>query len=319
MPLHQGHLALIEFALYHCEHVHILLCDTAQEPIKGEIRWQWLEHTFKQHPNITLHRLSYTETELPNTSVSSWSISEQWANYLKQYFISVDVFVSSEPYGAYMAHFLNIPYLNFDIKRTHQPISATQIREKPLKHWAFIAPAAHPYFVQKICLYGTESTGKTRFTLRLAEHFNTSYVSEAGRDVVSHTDECTFEQLQEIAIKHALAIEHQVKQTNKLLFIDTDLCITRSYGQFLFGKTLAVESWIETANQMHLHLFLNNDAPYIQDGTRLNFEDRNRLQEYHLNELKQHQIPYLTISGSDWEQRYTQTLAHIQTWIEPLF
>ena len=47
MPLHKGHLALIDFALKHCTHLTIILCYTNNEPIKGEIREQWLRKAFE--------------------------------------------------------------------------------------------------------------------------------------------------------------------------------------------------------------------------------------------------------------------------------
>ncbi|MET0392361.1 MAG: adenylyltransferase/cytidyltransferase family protein [Chitinophagaceae bacterium] len=42
MPLHRGHLALIDFAHRPCDLLYVILCYTPEEPIDGELRRQEL-------------------------------------------------------------------------------------------------------------------------------------------------------------------------------------------------------------------------------------------------------------------------------------
>ena len=70
MPLHAGHLALVQFALKRCDTLNVVLCSHNKEPINGEVRLKWLEVTFAQEPAIKLHHMVYDTEELPDTSVS---------------------------------------------------------------------------------------------------------------------------------------------------------------------------------------------------------------------------------------------------------
>jgi HTH-type transcriptional repressor of NAD biosynthesis genes len=125
----------------------------------------------------------------------------------------------------------------------------------------------HPFFVKKICIVGTESTGKSTLAKRLAEHYKTIYVPEMAREIIEETENCTYDDLLKIAQLHTQKISESILAANKLLIVDTDLNITRSYSQFLFNKGLNVDPWIEEVNQFDLYLFLEPDCEYIQDGT----------------------------------------------------
>ncbi len=71
--------------------------------------------------------MEYDEAVLPNSSVSSRSISALWANYIRNHFSGIEVFVSSEPYGDYVAGFLSIEHVCFDRARKQVPVAASSI------------------------------------------------------------------------------------------------------------------------------------------------------------------------------------------------
>jgi HTH-type transcriptional regulator, transcriptional repressor of NAD biosynthesis genes len=309
MPLHSGHLALIDFAASRCDLLYVLLCfNDKTEPIAGEIRWNWLQTELQNRQTIVP---CFTDADLPNSSVASHTISAAWAVYLKARFPDVTTFFSSEPYGEYVAEYWGISYENFDINRQNVPVSATKIRENPLKHWHFLAKAAQPFYTKKIALVGTESTGKTTLCAKLAAHFNTVFVPEAGREVVANSAETRYEDIAVIAEKHAAAIEHAQQHAQKLIFIDTDLTITESYSLFFFGKTPAFPDKIRRANEMDYYFYLQPDAPFVQDGTRLNELERQRLNEHHLRIFNQKGIALSYITGN-YTARFTQIAAKIQ-------
>lgn len=318
MPLHKGHIALIEFALKQCDELIVLVSASEDEPIPGEARYKWLEQTFKDDSRVKPMLLTYDEAVLPNTSQSSEGVSKLWANYLKEKLPPIDVIFASEAYGAYMGRFLDCESMIFDEPRQIVPVSATQIRNDPFSYWDFLSDAVRPYFIKKVCVYGSESTGKTTLTQLLANHFNTIGIPEMAREIIEHTNNCTPDDLLKIAELHALGINKEIAGANKLLFVDTDINTTRSYSRFLFNKELIVPEWIEAANKFDLYLYLDIDAPYVQDGTRLNEEERNKLNQSHRQELENHGINYVLIQGSDWDERFKKAVAAVNQFIKPV-
>jgi HTH-type transcriptional repressor of NAD biosynthesis genes len=312
MPLHEGHLALINFAQENCDHLVVLLCYTPSETIPATLRKSWLSEIFKNNSKLDIISFQYNEKELPNTSVSSLETSFKWAMFLKSNFPDIKIFFSSEEYGGFIAKFLNIEHKMFDEMRFKIPISSTQIRHNPFAYWQFIPEIVRPFYVKKIAILGSESTGKSTLTKKLAQYFKTTYVPEMAREIVEHTNECSIVDLIKIAELHAKAIASKVKSANKLLFIDTDLNITKSYALFLFNCELKVDNWIEEINQMDLYFFLDDDCPFVQDGTRLSELERNNLSAFHKSFLYKKQVNIINISG-DWSERFHKVVAHIST------
>jgi HTH-type transcriptional repressor of NAD biosynthesis genes len=305
MPLHTGHLALIDFARRQCDLLYVILCHTPAEPIKGLIRQQWIAESLKEYDHTRLIPFDYSENDLPNTSESSRDISQKWAAVLQQIVPDADSIFTSEDYGDYVAEYMQIQYIRFDPDRIRVPVFASQIRNNPIKYWDFIADSAKPYFVRKVVLLGSESTGKTTLTEKLAKHYNTVFVPEMAREIIEKTEECTYEDMARIAALHATAIRKKVTEANRIIFVDTDITTTRSYSVFLFNEELATDPWIEEANIFDLRLFLEPDCDYVQDGTRLSEKERNRLSDHHKKRLLLVGLPFHSIRG-DWEERFAQ-------------
>ena len=118
----------------------------------------------------------------------------------KKHFPDIDIFFSSEKYGIYVAEFLKVQHIGFDMNRNTFPISSSQIRKRPSKYWNFIPAVAKPFFVKKIAIVGSESTGKSTLTEKLANHYNTQFVAEMARNIVCHSNDCTYEDLENIAV-----------------------------------------------------------------------------------------------------------------------
>jgi len=304
MPIHNGHIKLIEHAAEYCDSVIVWVCISNKESIPANLRLNWVVQIFKENPKIQPTIFEYDESILPNTSESSKEVSEIWSEAIKQNLPHIDVIISSEKYGDFVAEFLNIEHIYYPLSRV---TSASAIRENPYKHWQFIPNVVKPYFYRKICILGTESTGKSTLTKNLANFFNADYVSEVGREIVENTNTCRQEDLLKIAETHASKILLKEKALNKMLIIDTDINITKSYSKFLFNQELEVENWIDYANKCDFYLYLDNDAPFIQDGTRLSESDRNKLDRFHKKQLNKAGIDYSTINGN-WEQRFEKSL-----------
>ena len=98
---------------------------------------------------------------------------------------------------------MNTASVIYDEAREKYPVSAKQIRQNAFEYWDFIPGNVRSYFVKRICILGTESSGKSILTEKLARYFNTAYVPEMARDIVEQTEDCTFNDLLQVASLHA--------------------------------------------------------------------------------------------------------------------
>ena len=57
-------------------------------------------------------------------------------------------------------YFPEVVYEVFDNNRERIPVSATSIRQNPLKYWGYIVESARHFFAKKVLIAGTESCGK---------------------------------------------------------------------------------------------------------------------------------------------------------------
>lgn len=146
MPLHKGHVALIEFALSHCDKLIIGVCSDKTEPVDGKIRFKWVKETFKSNPKVLVKHIY---AALPHNPIPTYEGSLTWGSYLKKRFPDATVLFSSEKYGAWMNDAMKIENVLFDPSRQKINVSGTMIRENPKKYLDFITPVAREYFLVK--------------------------------------------------------------------------------------------------------------------------------------------------------------------------
>jgi HTH-type transcriptional repressor of NAD biosynthesis genes len=310
MPFHKGHEAMINFALSKCDFLTVLVCCSDKENIPASNRSKWIQKTFENKKNLEVRTYNYLEVDLPNTSVTSREVSEIWAKIFKKQFPDYALLISSEDYGNYVAEFMNIQHISFDISKNQFPVSATAIRKDVFANWQFLPDSVKPDFAIKVVILGTESTGKTTITKKLSEHFKCSFVLEVAREIIANSNHFSFDDLQLVAKEHANRIDNAVFKDNPLLIIDTDIHITKSYAQFIFEKELEIDTAIYNSNKADLYLYLNNDVSYYQDGTRLIETERNLIDRSHRQVLLDHDINIIEIKG-DWDKRFELAIEHI--------
>ncbi|MBN2737486.1 MAG: AAA family ATPase [Spirochaetales bacterium] len=302
MPLHKGHLALVNFGLKHCDQLTVLVCSLNHEPIPGYLRYRWMKESFAREPRIFV---DYTNKELPQGHLSTREISKVWAAYLETHYPKSNIIFSSEPYGAYLAEYMNhIEFKNFDMHRNQIPTSATQIRENPYENWDFLAAAARPFFVKKVVIYGPESTGKSTLAKHLARQFQSLWVPEIAREILGERH-VVFDDISEIARLHGRAIEDKLKSANRILFIDTDLTTTEIYSQYYFQKTPVFSRKHRNLNQADLTLFCDIDCPWVADSQRDLGHKRNEMRAIFMKHLLKEKRDYQILCGT-WASRLNQ-------------
>ena len=345
-PFHKGHEALIDYAKEHCDELTILITTLPDEVIPYKYRLKWVLSTYLDDPQITIVADVIHEPKITGDALSGW-----WGNYVKTKYGQFDRVFTSEAYGDMFALAMEAEHWRFNQARTIVPISGTTLRKRPITNWDYLNNFAKDYFVKKFVIVGSESTGKTTLVKRLAEHYNTVYVEdhnstfvpEIGRDLVSHAtgllpedekfaheigrdliadpNKCTLNDLKMVGVEHAKHIIKCTRLAHKILIVDTDLTITKSYAKFLFGEVPHYEPWVEAANKMDFYIYLQCfNVPFVQDGTRLSEKDRNELSKHHLEMYREAKIKvqpfgfYTTRpfnNENPWERRFKEIVEYI--------
>jgi hypothetical protein len=107
----------------------------------------------------------------------------------------VDAVFTSEDYGDAFAAELTrcfrerspglpaVQHVSVDRERRSVPISGTILRRNIHAHREWLSPQVYASFVQRVCLLGGESSGKSTLAEALAREFQTAQVAEFGREL----------------------------------------------------------------------------------------------------------------------------------------
>jgi HTH-type transcriptional regulator, transcriptional repressor of NAD biosynthesis genes len=147
MPVHKGHLALIDFALAQCQHVIVSMSFTLTDPISPALRFAWLNDIFKDNPRVKL--VQYLD-DFNDEKLTIFEAAKLWASFINREFPEIDGFFCSENYGEPLAFHLQKPCIIFDKDRFQIPISATQIRQNPMENLDFLPENVKDYFLEKL-------------------------------------------------------------------------------------------------------------------------------------------------------------------------
>lgn len=311
MPLHKGHIALIEFAASHCDELIVSMSYTDADPIDPQLRFNWIKQQFQVNTSI---KPFIIKDDFDNDALPLHERTLIWADKMRTVYPPIDILVSSESYGQPFADNLGVEYIMFDEQRLTIPISATAIRNKPFANWQYIPEHIRPYFVKKICFYGPESTGKSTMAEKMAAHYNTAFVPEAARDILQSNDFGEDEIITIGRLQHQY-IQAKLQVTNKLLFCDTDAITTQIYAQHYLGKVPDEIFAIEKRTTYNLYFLLDIDTPWIADPLRDQGRRRKEMMEIFKAELEKRGIAYILISGS-YEERERKVRAVIDKMLE---
>jgi HTH-type transcriptional regulator, transcriptional repressor of NAD biosynthesis genes len=309
-PIHEGHIALIQFALNSVTQLEICVCYPVDDLFSSRLRTQWVKNICWRigGKRILVHSISDAKLSFKNDP--DWETSKIWANYLQQRLGKFDAIFSSEKSGEYISLVLQCKHIMFDPSRRNIPVFATNIRNAPFAYWKFIPAEVRPYFIKKICLYGSESTGKTTVGKQLAAHFNTHFVPEMAREWLGDR-KCVESDFMPIARLQLSEVQHKTLSANKLLFCDTDLITSQIYSEVYFNTCDPFVLDCQRLEKYDLYLFFDIDLPWVEDAQRDLGNRRSELHERFKQELDQRDIPYVLLQGTG-EARFQNALNAVQ-------
>ena len=189
--------------------------------------------------------------------------------------------------------------------------------------------------IKKVVVIGPESTGKSSLCQRLAEHYNTLWVTEYAREYLEKNGtEYSYDDLLTIA-KGQIELEEKIIQQSLLtshhsppdsyrdtthfpiaigtpLFIDTNMYVMKVWAEFVFNKC---HNWIlnRIAERSYdLYLLCDTDLPWIEDSLR-EYPDkkiRKKLFSFYKELMINQSTPWFIISGN-YEERLNKAIQFI--------
>ena len=309
MPPHNGHRHLIDTARREVDRLTVVVCSIGAEPIPGSLRHAWMRELY---PDLNVLHLAEELPQEPGDHLEFWAL---WTTALRRVHPDpIDAVFASEPYVHRLAACLGASAVEVDTGRQTVPISASAICADPLANWRYIPEMVRPYFVRRVCVLGTESTGKSTLARDLAAHFDTAWAPEYARAYIDrHTslDALSLADIERIAAGHLEQAERLARHANRVLFLDTDLLTTTLYSEIYFDSC---PDWIlqaALAERHHLYLLTAPDVPWVEDAQRNLPQQREALHARFRTEVEARGLPYVEIRG-DWPARLRTAIEAVE-------
>ncbi|GAB4124206.1 MAG: hypothetical protein OHK0045_11110 [Raineya sp.] len=158
-----------------------------------------------------------------------------------------------------------------------------------------------------VAIVGVESTGKSTLAEDLAKYYDTEWVEEFARKYLENLGQyyCYDDILHIAQTQHRLINEKMHKNSQKsLIFIDTELLVTKIWEEYVFGKCHA---WIDTTlpkQTYQLYLLTDIDLPWEPDPLRQypELEKRQEIHQLYLFYLKKYRFNFHLVSGKRHER-----------------
>lgn len=307
LPPHNGHVYLIDFARNYVDSLTVAVDALSNQPIPGELRVHWLTRMF---PDVRIVHLRGERPQYPHEHQDFWTI---WRNSLTEAIDGdpLDYLFASEEYGVRLSQELSATFVPVDITRNAIPISGTEIRERPLKHWEHIPREVRPYFTKRVCVFGPESTGKSTLTRDLARHFQTVAVPEYARTHIEHNSgKLELNDIPMIARGQQSAEDALAYNSNRVMFCDTDLLTTTIWSDWMFQSC---PEWVAKEAEKRtydLYLLTDVDVPWINDQVRYLPDERRSFFVRCKQELENRNRPYKIVRGT-WKERFDSAVAAV--------
>lgn len=317
-PLHKGHQLLINRALEECDELVLISYTNPEfsgcEPAKRRL---WLNKLYPEINSFVLGENNFNECfpDGPWNGIPPNDADElthrRFCGEICQRVLGgpVNAVFTSEGYGPGFAEELTrmfsayngtrtlVEHVDVDLGRQQHSISGTEIRKKVHRYRHWLSPVVYSDFVERVCLLGGESTGKSSFSKDLADVFETNYVPEYGRTLWEERGGVLeYEDMLKIARRQCAYEDEAAQAANRFLFCDTSPMTTLLYSQELFG--MAEEELVQLSYRPYHHVFLcAPDFPFVQDGTRRDDSFRQKQHDWYVKKLHERLVPYRLLKG----------------------
>lgn len=292
LPPHGGHHFLIDTALARCTRVVVIVCGKPSDPIPGPLRMAWLQ---ERHPAAEVRLIDdrYDEND-----------SRVWAENTRLWLgRAPDAVFTSESYGDTYAGHLGCRHVMVDQARITVPCSGTAVRSDPFAMWEHLSPPVRGWYARRIVVLGAESTGTTTLAMALAEHFQTTWVAEFGREYSEkkqkrgesawHTDEFF-----EIAREQNRRENEAAREANRVLICDTNAFATTLWHRRYVGIHDVGLDRLGRQSRADLYLLTGDEIPFVQDGLRDGESIRHEMHRWFVDALDSQPAPWRLMRGS---------------------
>lgn len=312
-PIHTGHLDLIMRAKKENDICYVVVCGYENEPRADEIgltlkrRYSLVKQMFKNDEQIKVFMVNDTELGIDESmSESNWDIWLRCVEEQVEKFEETiaDKLTGTTKYTWYVGEQSYVDSLNarrYDmcqdnmfvivddvvhVKRSINPISATAIRENPVKYWNKIARPFRQYFSTNILITGTASEGKSTLTRDIATYFGLPYSEEYGRTYMEYygkdDTDLTVTDFQQFLIEQRRDTQKKIESAGNpgVVISDTDNLVTLMYAKAYVDdpaidmteddyKTLETLAWnIKRGIQWDKIFLLPPKNTFVDDGYR---------------------------------------------------
>lgn len=301
-PMHLGHELMIDMAASELDELTVIVSDTPDqytdtitEDYPLNFRYKMIVEKMRKYPNVPV--LKHTDVFGPPAEVdeNGTGIGDEFWNYWTYVFkmLAPDAtyFVSSDYYGQEAAKRMStdlhpVEWFPVDPGRELMPISATKIRDEPIKYWNYISQEFRQKFGKRVLVIGPESTGKSTLVKDLGQAWASPVVPEYGRILSESLDNSMgMEHFRTIAKRHHEMESFAMRNSNTGLIIsDTDVYTTYLFGKVYLGKEMLDLMRKHSLNHYDLVIILPPNIPWVDDGTRVLSAYKDR--EWFFNQLK---------------------------------
>jgi len=316
-PLHRGHERLIGHALEECAQVVVLSYANPERPgCDPGRRERWLAELFPQARCLvaTPERVAAwfpDDPHLPHDDAPE-IVHRRFCGRLLRDVVgtSVEAVYTSEGYGdgfaAELTKFFReteaahptVMHVAVDPQRIAIPISATTIRGDVHARRQWLPSNVYADFVQRICLLGGESSGKSTLAAALAERLGTTYTTEYGRDLwIERGGRLDFADYAHIARTQVAMEEARAREATRSLVCDTSPLTTLFYCLDQFGRA-DPELEALAARRYDVIVLCAPDFPFVQDGSRRDDAFRRAQHQWYLQRLSQAGVAWIDASGA---------------------
>ena len=253
-PLHQGHLDLIYRAKKENDGgALVIVCgfngDKGEPLMPHSKRYRYVREFFADDDKVAVYSINDTEIgalPYPN-GWKPWmaEFKRIWKKAVNQYtFINGDDITITKRhwYVGDEEYYVDLNKIWHEkvtlVERSSNPISATMIRQNPIKYWDKITFPFRRIFSHNILICGTASEGKSTLATDLGKYFNAPHSWEWPRDYMRES--CVSDWELDSADYMAF-LDGQYNLNKKLInspanqgvfFADTDSMVTRMYAEY---------------------------------------------------------------------------------------